>query len=242
MRYQGGKFYLAKYYLPFLLRLAADCTTYVEPFVGSASVAERLVAAGLNLPLVLSDLSLDLILLYTEMQAGRFSPPATVTEEEYRLLKEAEPSAIRGFVGYGASWGGKFFGGYGRDFRPGQDIVRASARAITRTSSILKDAQFVCGTYKDLEIPARSLVYCDPPYEGRKYYFSTGFDSKEFWDKAGQWVDKGHIVVVSELKAPLDWSLLWSSPKTVNIRWPLDRTGITHIEGLFIHNSQLSLT
>jgi DNA adenine methylase len=34
----------------------------------------------------------------------------------------------------------------------------------------LKDVDFRCGSYLEMEVPPNSLIYCDPPYEGTTKY------------------------------------------------------------------------
>jgi hypothetical protein len=56
--------------------------------------------------------------MWQALMRGETEPFADVTEAEYATLKTAAPSARRGFVGFGASFGGGWFNGYGR--QPGQ--------------------------------------------------------------------------------------------------------------------------
>ena len=66
--------------------------------------------------------------------------------------------------------------------------------------------EFVCGDYRDLEIPSNSLIYCDPPYRGvRKYVGNVKFDSDIFWEVCRNWSKQGHIVFVSEYEAPTEF-------------------------------------
>lgn len=75
-----------------------------------------------------SDAHEDLILMWQALMRGETEPFADVTEAEYSALKTAPPSARRGFVGFGASFGGGWFNGYGR--LPGQarDVWAPSQR------------------------------------------------------------------------------------------------------------------
>lgn len=116
MRYLGGKTKIAAALAQELSSYLQPGMVYYEPFLGSAAVAERLARLHPDLDMVLSYASPDLMLLYKEMQAGRV-PPCVLSEDEYRAYRNAEPSAMRGFAGYGASFGGKFFGGYARGGR-----------------------------------------------------------------------------------------------------------------------------
>jgi len=57
---------------------------------------------------------------------------------------------------------------------------------------------------KELDIPANSLVYCDPPYRGSTGY-DGWFDSRAFWQWCRDKTREGHTVFVSEYKAPPDF-------------------------------------
>ena len=50
---------------------------------------------------------------------NNFTFPFQLMEEEYKNLKTSEPSALRGFVGYFLSFGGKWFGGYAPKYQRG---------------------------------------------------------------------------------------------------------------------------
>jgi DNA adenine methylase len=240
VRYQGGKYHLCKYYLPFLLSAAQSVDQYVEPFVGAAHVASRLVLNGLDLPVYLSDLSLDLILMYQQIQSGEFVPPYSISEELYQQLRNSEPSALRGFAGYGASWGGKFFGGYARG-HPGEDIVRASNRAVAKTSRILSHATFACHDYRDLALNGRSLIYCDPPYRDTTGYLAKDFDSDLFWKVVSEWASS-NAVFVSEVTAPAGWIPVWEAQRNVNIRGNIKSSADQLTEKLFVHENQLDVS
>jgi hypothetical protein len=62
------------------------------------------------------------------------------------------------------------------------------------------------GDYRDVPIPPRSVVYCDPPYQGTdcKAYSGGAFDHAAFWE----WVrSRPFPVYVSEYHAPGDFAV-----------------------------------
>lgn len=217
MRYLGGKSRLGKRIASVVLQLAeGDEAYYIEPFVGSAGVAEKIVSLGFNGDLILADASPDLIHLYHKLQMG-WEPPDEVSEREYERWRGEKPSAMRGFVGYGCSWGGKFFGGYARG--EGRNYAGESKRALLKTINALSHAKFVLSDYKELTLPKeRSIIYNDPPYKGTTSYEATGgFDTGTFWN----WVreaSKDHLVLTSEYQAPEDFEVVWSKDHTTSIR------------------------
>lgn len=73
---------------------------------------------------------------------------------------------------------------------------------------LLKGLKLVNESYLDLKIPDKSLIYCDPPYEGTTKY-KDSFDHTKFWDWCRNMKSKGHIIFVSEYKAPDDFTCVW---------------------------------
>ena len=104
VRYLGGKTRLAKHIANAILTDTPNRKTYLEPMIGGGSVFAAMAphfdfAVG-------ADIHPDLILMYQALAQG-WLPPTYVTEEEYQTLKhDPEPSALRGFVGFGCSFGG----------------------------------------------------------------------------------------------------------------------------------------
>ena len=197
-----------------LLSVRGNTDTYLEPFVGGGGIAEVMVPHFQNN--ILSDAHEDLILMWQSLRDG-WIPPTTITKEQYDELRDAEPSALRGFVGFGASWGGKWFGGYvdqpwdkfyGRVTQP---YMETAARAVLRTSAVFQ-AHHTTIAHKSYEFWSprpNNLVYCDIPYKGTTGYKGVGaFDQGAFWDWATQWSLTGATIVVSESEAPDNWEVL----------------------------------
>lgn len=181
---------------------------YWEPFCGSCNVLSRIEA-----PLrVASDAHTDLILLWQAVQQG-WLPPERVSEEEYRAFRHMPPSALRGFIGFGCSYSGKWFGGYARD-KKGSNYAAISRRSIIKQAPTFEGVRFFNTTYQDVDTEkllrfGRTLVYCDPPYAGSTSDYAEGrFDSEAFWD----WVralSPYAAVFVSEYNAPEDFVTVW---------------------------------
>lgn len=203
MRYLGGKTRLAK---PIVNAILADTDireNWIEPFVGGGSVLEQAVKKFQNC--TAGDASEDLILCWSSLSNG-WKPPRSISEETYEYLKHDEPSALRGYVGYACSFGGKWFGGYPRDRTGKRDMIDEAYRATMRKASAFVDVEWHSGDYESIRIPGKSVVYCDPPYANTTGYSSVGeFDHKRFWSVMDKWVDLGHTVYVSELDAPDHW-------------------------------------
>jgi DNA adenine methylase len=233
MQYMGGKSRQAKHIAGVLSAYAGTCRYYVEPFLGGASVFER--AAGIFLHPVGSDVHPDLILMWQALLDG-WLPPDAVTREEYNELRTAEPSPLRGFVGFGCSYGGKWFGGYaysagGRDYCGGSKrVALRKARAMSAVGATVHRS-----SYLDLDPLPGTLVYCDPPYAGTtKYNGTNAFDHGDFWARARGWADAGAVVVVSEYSAPAGVKCIGGRPAMKSLRRD---TNLPSTEKLFVLDS-----
>lgn len=99
LRYLGGKSRLAKSIRDVILsRVENTDVTYWEPFVGGCGSFE--VIAPEFKRAVGSDIHPDLILMWQSVMDG-WIPPTDVSPEQYQELRDSEPSALRGFVGFG---------------------------------------------------------------------------------------------------------------------------------------------
>lgn len=244
MQYLGGKSRIAKHIAQQVRERRGARTTYVEPFLGAGSVALQL--AGEFPRTILADTSRDLILLWEAVAHKGWVPPTELTEEDYRSLRHAAPSAIRGFAGFPCSFGGKWFGGYARDPKGGRNFAESASRSLVKRGQALRDASFLHIDYR--RIPQHvelsdAVIYADPPYAGTTAYGAVdAFDSEAFWSTARDWSARGALVLVSEYAAPADWTPVWSGTPTSTIarsNHADDGTLRRASEHLFIHSSAL---
>src|ERR1700677_4530207 len=75
--------------------------TYVEPFIGGCGVFACMDGERLG-----SDVDADIIAMWLAAMDG-WVPPVSVTEDEYAEARNGPRTALRGFVKYACSWGGK---------------------------------------------------------------------------------------------------------------------------------------
>lgn len=211
MQYMGGKAKIARKIVQAVLGDTDNRSIWVEPFVGGGNVIEH-AAEHFNSSIGL-DAHEDLILLWQAAAQGWLAPD--LTKERYQELRSQSPSALRGYAGFGASFGGKWFGGYGVSPRDGE-VWKASQRAIQRQGRVfmkhqVKFYQLPFGTYTPLP---GSVVYCDPPYAGTTGYSTGSFDHAWFYRVLAEW-SRTCQVYVSEYTIPsaVRTSVVWSQQK-----------------------------
>lgn len=163
---------------------------------------------------ILNDKHKYLIELLKAVQNG-YEIPETITEEQYKYIRENkdENTALSGFVGFGCSFGGKWFGGYARN-KTETNYAFQSKKSLMKDMVNLMDAEFLCMDYKDVPIPDGSVVYADPPYANTTDYGTKlKFDSDEFWEYMRK-ISKINTVFISEETAPDDFECVWSKEFT----------------------------
>lgn len=214
MKYMGSKARYAKYILPIMLKDRVDGQYYVEPFVGGANIIDKVIGNRIG-----ADINEYNIALFKAIQDG-WIPPDFVSEYEYKNAREKkEISAYTAFIGYGCSYSGKWFGGYarGKD-KNGKDrnYCMESKKNIMNQKEGISGVLFVHSDYSSLEIPSKSIIYCDPPYENTTSYMYK-FDHNHFWDWCRKMQKNGHTVFVSEYNAPPDFECVWSMEVTSSL-------------------------
>ena len=119
---------------------------------------------------------------------------------------------LSGFVGFGCSFGGKWFGGYARN-KTNTNYALQSKKSLLKDMNTLMDAEFICEDYRNVVLPDNCVIYADPPYNGTTGYGKEKFDSEAFWEYIRE-ISKEHLVFVSEQTAPSDFICIWEKPFT----------------------------
>lgn len=249
MRYQGGKARMAKRLsVAMLAGMSGRKVRYVEPFIGGASVLERMTPHFDEV--LAADLRPDVVMLWEAAVAG-WEPPHRISERAYERLRDAPPSPLRGFAGIAASFAGKWFGGYARGLSANgtpRDYVGEGRRAIIRRARALapyrdRISWRVC-SYEELTpfISDNTLVYSDPPYaETTTYKGMPAFDTELFWKIQEAWAYTcGADVFVSEYSPPRQhgsgqWECVFTLDRHSSTA--LDNKGHRATEGLYRWNS-----
>jgi len=178
-----------------------------------------------------------LIAMFQGLQ-NSFNPPDLVSEEEYKRVRNNldENPAYSGFVGFGCSFGGKWFGGYARN-KTGTNYAAQSKRSVLKDFATLKNAKFTCLDYRDVDIPNGAIIYADPPYRNTTGYGKAKFDTDAFWDYARK-ISKTNLMFISEQEAPEDFVAVWQRSFTRTLDVNKDNQPKV-IEKLFVHKSHI---
>jgi len=229
MHYLGGKFRVGKQIANFLNNLRESNQPYWEPFVGAAWVLMRIK----DTPNYASDIHYELIEMWKALQQG-WIPPNKISENEYSLAKRGICSPeLTAFIGFGCSWGGKYFGGYARD-STNRNYAQNAKNSLLKQITQVSTTKFFQADYSSCETPnEQMLIYCDPPYIDTTKY-SMVLDYESFWKRCKTLSLSGHTVVVSEYQAPYDWYCVLEMPTRTDYR-SKDNRMIPRIERLFIH-------
>ncbi len=210
IRYLGGKSKISKQISNVINELIGDNTPFISLFCGTCSVESKI-----NTDIkILNDKHTYLIEMLKGLQQG-YILPDSISREEYMHIKDNldDDKVLSGFVGFGCSFGGKWFGGYAKSSE-GRNYCAESKRSIMKYMENLQTATFLNLDYKDVKIPNGSVVYCDPPYHNTTDYGSDlKFDTNEFWDYIRE-ISKSNMVFVSEQVAPDDFECVWQKEFT----------------------------
>jgi DNA adenine methylase len=194
---------------------------YYEPFVGGANMIDKIKCEKR----VGNDIHKELIALFNQVKTG-WQPPLHITEDEYNSVrdnKENYPDYYVGLVGFNATFGSKYFGGYARGFKADKvtprDIPNEALRNLIKQIPSINDVEFLCGDYLKNEYAycENSVIYCDPPYQGTTKYATDTFDYDSFWNWCRKMSEK-NIIFVSEYNAPSDFQCIWQKSVTTSLK------------------------
>jgi len=159
-----------------------------------------------------------LIAMFEAIQRG-WQPPKAVSEQEYRAVrtnKKGYPPELVGFIGFGCTYSGKWFGGYARgNASNGQprNYCGESRRNILAQFVGIVLVDFYCCDYTETIGHKNAVMYCDPPYAGTTKYGQGDFNHAKFWEWCRQ-MAVDNTVLVSEYTAPDGIECIWQ--KTIN--------------------------
>lgn len=207
MKYVGSKNRLSKELAPIIQSYINDETiAYIEPFVGGANMIDKIKHNNK----IGYDIHKELIELLKYIQIKTNILPHHISEDEYIRVKSNKnnfESWYVGLVGFCATFGAKYFGGYARGFKSDKttprDLSNEAIRNIEKQRLNLSDIQFINKSFLDIEIDdiKNSVIYCDIPYKGTLKYSTNDFPYEKFykWCKV---LSKNNTVLISEYNMP----------------------------------------
>lgn len=166
-----------------------------------------------------------------------------ITHEDYlkalKARREYDFAALSkadiGFIGFVASYNGRFFNGYsGRsNVKVDRDYIGESIRNIKKQLPALSNVKFLNYDYCDVKLPEsdRCVIYCDIPYKGVKGY-SVGdkFDYDKFYNWCREKSKLGYRIFISEYSMPEDFEVVWEK----EVKCTMNQTTTkTQVEKLF---------
>lgn len=218
MRYFGGKAKIAKPLAEFLNSQLLENQPFVDLFCGSCNVISKIDSKRKR---IANDFHEELIELHKVVQNGYPELPDKITEDQYNFIKNSKvtPKYLKGFVGFGLSFSGKWWGGYARD-GSNRNYCMNAKNSILKKHKTLGTVEFYSGSYEYCQIPHKALVYCDIPYKNTTKYSTGDFNHEEFYKWAENKRDCGIIVLVSEYKhnVPTGWDIVWEHSSKKDIR------------------------
>ena len=219
MRYFGGKQRISKQLSQYLNSQLKDSQPFVDLFCGSCNIISKIDKDRLR---IANDKHKYLISMWKELQNG-WQMPDNISEEEYKYIKnhKDENPALTGFVGFGLSYSGKWFGGYSRGAKDRNYCLNAK-NSNNKILNNITDVKFYNLNYDEVPIPDGALVYCDIPYKNTTSYCKSEvgeFNHEEFYDWVRRNSDK-YDIYVSEYKQniPDDFTIVWEQNSKKDIR------------------------
>jgi DNA adenine methylase len=225
MKYFGGKQRISKPLTDYLNKQLKDGQAFYDLFCGGCNVITKIKG---NRPLQANDIHKELIAMWKYVQSGG-QLPDTITEEQYLDIKydvyNRYTSWLKGFVGFGCSFSGKWWGGYARGGE-GRDYCKNAKNSTLKKAKHLSNVYFSCMPYYAVEIEyPNSMLYCDIPYKNTTGYSTGQFNHELFYAWAKEKAMQGHTVMVSEYEnnVPDGWNVVWRYESKKDVR---DNNGV----------------
>ena len=219
MQYFGGKVRISKDLSLFLSNQLKENQPFVDLFCGSCNIISRIDSNRLR---IANDKHYYLIEMWKALQNG-YNLPDSLTEEEYQYIKnnKDEKPYLTGFVGFGCSFAGKWFGGYARNSKGDNYCLRSKKSTLNKFEN-LQNVLFYNLDYQYVNMPIGSLIYCDIPYKDTTQYCKNEvgkFDHDEFYQWVRENSDK-YDIYISEYKknVPEDFEIVWEKKSRKAIR------------------------
>lgn len=224
MQYFGGKAKIAKELSGVLNSyLIGNDKPFIDAFCGSCNVISKIDDKRIR---IANDKHKELIAMWQwAKEKGVERLPTDVSKELYYYIKTSttSPDWLKGFVGFGCSFAGKWWGGYATSDNKERNYATNAINTIAKKLKGLNNVTFVCGDYFDIEIPSvPSIIYCDIPYKSSTGYSVGTFNHEAFYQWGNKMKALGHTVLVSEYEMNVDEAMreniVWRKESKKDIR------------------------
>lgn len=224
MRYQGSKRRICNDILPIILEgRKKDGQCYVEPFCGGCNSLS--MVNGWRLA---ADINTYLISMLKKAILG-WEPNCFYNKNTFDFFKnlakigyDGNLNYLVGYIGFSCSYNSIFFDKYVHSSYIKRDNVTRDfqiefKKSFMKTINLLQGVEFHCCSYDELDIPKKSVIYCDPPYKGTKKYDKINFDYDKFYQWCFDKKSEGHRVYISEYWMPNDFNCIWEKEVPIHI-------------------------
>jgi len=235
MVYMGSKRRLAKYILPIILKNRKQGQAYVEPFCGGCNLIDKV--DGLRYA---NDNNQYLIALLKHMAGGHILTPLIYewrkkVQEDYRAGGGNYTDLEYGYAGFIGTFSGRWNCNCLEDIHSnGRAYIDEHCNNLNKQAPNLKGIIFSSGSYNNMDIPDKSIIYCDGPYRD-----TAGYKDVINYDDYYNWLrlmsKRGHQIFVSEYNMPDDFTCIYEK-ELLNTISPCNDKKAT--EKLFILNSK----
>lgn len=221
MRYFGGKAKISKPLSAYLNSQLKYNQPFYDLFAGSCNVVSKIDG---NRSRYANYMHKELIAMWQYVLDGG-DLPTEITEAQYQGIRQSEtaPDWLKGFVGFGCSFAGKWWGGYARGGL--QNYAMCARNSTLKKASTMTGVTLTCGGYRNVVVEPSSMLYCDTPYRNTTGYSTGSFNHDEFYAWAVDIKSLGHTVLASEYlhNLPDGWKVVWRHESKKDIR---DRDGV----------------
>lgn len=223
MRYQGSKRRICKDILPFVLKDRKKGQYYVEPFCGGCNSISNVDGNR-----IASDINPYLIAMLKKAISG-WCPNSFYNKKTFELFRnlakigyDGNLNYLVGYIGFSCSYNSIFFDKYVHSSYIKRDDVTRDfqiefKKSFMKTINLLQGVEFHCCSYDELDIPKKSVIYCDPPYKDTKKYDKINFDYDKFYQWCFDKKSEGHRVYISEYWMPNDFNCIWEKEVPIHI-------------------------
>lgn len=220
MKYMGSKARIAKHLLPIILADRKEGQWYVEPFVGGANMIDKV--DGNRIGADFNEHVIEALKFIRDCSTPKSNLEFTekhynTAAEYYRATLKITPVECYALIAF--SFGAKWCGGWsrGKNSKGEQrDYVNEQHKASEKQKPLLQSVELFSCSYNEIEIPPKSIIYCDPPYQGTTGY-KDKFNHEEFWQWCREKTKEGHKVFISEYNAPDDFECVWEQELNVSL-------------------------